>query len=74
MEKQPVGNPEPDMLDEYDFADGARGKYAKLYGEGTNLVLLDPDVAEVFPNSVSVNRALRALADLIRHHSAKNPS
>ena len=74
MEKHPVDNPEPDMLDEYDFADGARGKYAKLYDEGTNLVLLDPDVAEVFPNSVSVNRALRALADLIRQHSAKMPS
>ena len=74
MEKEPEGNPEPDMLEEYDFVDGARGKYAKLYDEGTNLVLLDADVAEVFPNSVSVNRALRALADLIRQHSAKMPS
>ena len=74
MGKETEGNQEPDRLEEYDFADGARGKYAKLYDEGTNLVLLDPDVAEVFPNSVSVNRALRALADLIRQHSAKTSS
>ena len=74
MEKEPESNTEPDMLEEYDFADGVRGKYAKLYDEGTNLVLLDADVAEVFPNSVSVNRALRALADLIRQYSAKMPS
>ncbi len=74
MEKETEGNPEPDMLEEYDFADGVRAKYVKLYDEGTNLVLLDADVAEVFPNSVSVNRALRALGDLIRQHSAKTPS
>ena len=73
MEKEPEGNPEPDMLEEYDFADGARGKYAKVY-DGTTVVLLDADVAEVFPDSVSVNRALRALADLIRQHTAKTPS
>ena len=50
------------MRDEYDFSGGERGKYAKRYREGTNLVRLDPDVAKVFPTSEAVNRALRDLA------------
>lgn len=49
------------MRDEYDFSRGARGKYAPRYREGTNVVVLDPDVAEVFPTSAAVNRALRSL-------------
>jgi hypothetical protein len=57
------------MLDEYDFSSGVRGKYAKRYAEGSNVVVLDPDVAEVFPNSESVNHALRALAEIIRQQS-----
>ena len=48
------------MRAEYDFSDGVRGKYAKRYAEGTNLVLLDPDVAAEFDNAKAVNRALRA--------------
>ena len=47
------------MRDHYDFSEGVRGKYAKRFAEGTNLVLLEPDVAKVFPNSESVNKALR---------------
>jgi hypothetical protein len=47
------------MRDEYDFKDGIRGKYAKKFAEGTNLVLLEPDVAREFPDSKSVNKALR---------------
>lgn len=47
------------MRDQYDFSKGIRGKYAKRYAEGTNLVLLDPDVAKKFPDSESVNKALR---------------
>ena len=52
------------MRDEYDLSKlkgAVRGKYAKAYNEGTNLVLLQPDVAEAFPDSDSVNEALRAL-------------
>jgi hypothetical protein len=49
---------------EYDFSDGVRGKYAKRFEKGTNLALLDPDVAEVFTDSVAVNRALRALLEV----------
>jgi hypothetical protein len=48
-----------------------RGKYAKRYAEGTNVVLLAPDVAAVFPNSQSVNEALRALVRIARKNRKK---
>jgi hypothetical protein len=51
---------------EYDFNGGERGKYSKRYAEGSNVVVVDPDLADVFPNAESVNRALRALAEIIR--------
>jgi hypothetical protein len=54
--------PEPEMRVEYDFSKGIRGKYAKRFAEGTNIILLDPDVAGLFPDSKTVNDALRALA------------
>lgn len=53
-----------DMRAEYnfDYAKGVRGKYyERIRKEGTNVVLLDPDVAKAFPNSATVNEALRAL-------------
>lgn len=51
-----------DMLPEYDLTGGVRGKYVDRYRQGTNVVLLDPDVAAKFPTSESVNEALRRLA------------
>lgn len=57
---------EPEMLDEYDFSAGTRGKYAERYAEGGNVVALAPDVAKSFPDSESVNRALRALISVAR--------
>jgi len=48
------------ILPEYDFSTGVRNKYAGRYAEGTNLILLEPDLAEQFPDSKSVSRALRA--------------
>ena len=51
-----------DLLPEYDFSQmkgGMRGKYVERYREGTNLVLLDPDVAAAFPDAKAVNDALR---------------
>ena len=45
-----------------DFSKGVRGKYAKRFAEGTNLVRLEPDVAKAFPTSEAVNKALRDLA------------
>lgn len=54
------------LRQEYDLSQlrgGVRGKYYRRATTGTNLVLLDPDLAEVFPDSVAVNRALRVLAE-----------
>jgi len=74
--KKKQSEPDPDMLPEYDFSGGVRGKYTSRYGEGTNIVVLEPEIAEVFPDSRSVNDALRPLADLIRRHTktAKSPA
>ena len=52
------------MRPEYDFRGGVRGKYAARFAEGTNLARIDPDLAERFPDSESVNRALRGLVDV----------
>ena len=62
---------DPDMLDEYDFSSGIRGKYAKCYAEGTNVVVLAPDVAAMFPDSQSVNDALRALVRIARRNGRR---
>ena len=70
--------PDPDDLrEEYDFRggvlrEGVRGKYAERYRHGVNVVTLDPDVAAVFPDSESVNRALRALAGIIQEHTGQS--
>jgi uncharacterized DUF497 family protein len=53
-------------LVEYDFSEGVRGKYAKRYAEGTNVVVLDPDVAEYFRDHQAVNDSLRSLIGIIR--------
>ncbi len=71
--------PEDEMTDElrpeYDLrellANGVRGKYAERYRAGTNLVLLDPEVAKVFPDEQSVNDALRLVIELTKIPGAK---
>ncbi len=55
-----------DMLKEYDFSGGVRGKYAARFAEGTNIVVLAPDLARIFPDSQAVNEALRTLVRLTR--------
>jgi hypothetical protein len=50
-----------DMRMEYDFAGGVRGKYSDRFPKNTIAVVLEPDVAEAYPDSESVNRALRAI-------------
>ena len=55
-----------DMLEEYDFSKGIRGKYSARYEEGTNVVVIEPDVAKIFPDHNSVNQALRSLAEIIK--------
>ena len=52
---------EDDMLPEYDFRKAERGKYVKRFSAGTNLIVLSPELVKVFPNSQSVNEALRTL-------------
>jgi hypothetical protein len=54
------------MRSEYDFSKGKRGVTAARYAEGANLVVIDPDVLDVFPDAKAVNEALRALAPVIR--------
>ena len=61
-----VETEEEDMRPEYDSSQmkgGVRGKYSERYREGTNLVLLDPDVAAAFPDAKAVNDALRELLE-----------
>ena len=57
---------EDTMRPEYDFSKAARGVTAKRYAHGTNVVVLDPDVVQIFPNSTAVNEALRALGGIIK--------
>ena len=59
------------MRKEYDFSKGIRGKYARKYEAGTNIVLLDPDVAKIFKTPRSVNQALRSLAGIIKAQKQK---
>jgi hypothetical protein len=65
-----------EMLPEYDFSGGVRGKYYRRYQEGTNIVVLAPDVADAFPNADAVNEALRLLVKLAREraHPARKPA
>ena len=64
------------MLDEYDFSNGVRGKYAKIYEEGVNIVKLDRDVKRFFPDSKSVNEALRTMIKVLlkeKQELSRNP-
>jgi len=63
-----------EMRKEYDFSAGVRGKYVKRFAEGTNIVVLDRDVAEIFTDSESVNQALRALSDISKRQKKKTPA
>ncbi len=60
-----------DMLPEYDFSGAVRGKYYERYRQGSNVVLLDPDVSDAFPNAAAVNEALRLLVSLARKKVAR---
>ena len=72
MKKAAKSKRNSEMLEEYDFSKGVRGKYAKRYAEGTNVVVLSPDVAKVFPNSDAVNEALRGLVEIARKSTKKS--
>jgi hypothetical protein len=59
---------------EYDFSGGVRGKHYRAYRAGTNVVVLEPDVAQAFPNASAVNRALRALLDIAKRQARSKRS
>ncbi|WP_228051758.1 hypothetical protein [Sphaerospermopsis aphanizomenoides] len=66
---------EDDLRPEYDFSKmqgGVRGKYVERYKAGTNVVLLDPDVAQAFPTSEAVNEALRLLMQIAQRQKPNN--
>jgi hypothetical protein len=76
MKTKPKDEMTDELRPEYDLrelllANGVRGKYAERYRAGTNLVLLDPEVAKVFPDEQSVNDALRLVIELTKIPSAK---
>jgi len=56
------------MREEYDFSGGVRGKHYQMSRQGTNLVLLDPEVANVFKDAATVNAALRMLVKIAEEH------
>ena len=69
MKQKPNAEDADDMREEYDFASmqgGVRGKYASAFEKTAVTVLLDADVAEIFPDSRAVNEALRTLARVLR--------
>ena len=72
MSRKPSPKYDDEMRPEYDFTEGVRGKFFNEYQKGTNVVLLDPDVAEVFPDSTSVNEALRALARIVKKQTKRS--
>lgn len=75
MKKENENELEDELRPEYDFSKmkgGVRGKYAERYKAGTNLVLLDPDVAQAFPTAESVNEALRLLMQIAQRQRTQN--
>jgi hypothetical protein len=70
-----VGRVEKDeILPEYDFGPARSNKYAARYAAGSTVVVLEPDVATVFPDAGEVNEALRALAGIIDKHRPRRPA
>jgi hypothetical protein len=75
MRKAARAEEEDELRPEYDLSKlegGVRGKYAQRYREGANIVRLDPDIAEAFPDEASVNEALRLLLKLARSQVASS--
>ncbi len=61
-----VGSDRDTMRKEYDFRGAIRGVTATRYAQGANVVVIDPEVIDVFPDALAVNDALRALAPVLR--------
>lgn len=72
MKKENGDEIDDELRPEYNLSElknPVRGKYAERYQQGTNLVRLEPDVAQVFQNSESVNEALRLLIKVAKEHT-----
>ena len=65
-------NASDEMRSEYDFSEAVQGKHHRAYKEGTNIVLLEPDIARVFRDAAAVNRALRLLMEIARNQAPNN--
>jgi len=65
------GKEKDTMREEYDFTGGIRGKYAKRFSDGSNIIVLDPDVAKLFPDSKTVNEVLRSIARIAQQKVKK---
>jgi hypothetical protein len=63
-----------DPLDDYDSRRGVRGKYVQRFAYGSNVVVISPDVAEIFPDSASVNNALRVLVEIAGKSTSRTPA
>jgi len=74
MSPKPKIEADDDMLPEYDFTGAVRGKYYERYRAGTNVILLDADVAEVFRDATAVNDALRLLVSVARAKVGTQPT
>jgi hypothetical protein len=75
MKKQSRGKPshaKDTMRPEYDFSKGVRGKHASKYAQGTNVVVLEPDVAREFRTSEAVNETLRAVSKILQQHRRRS--
>ena len=68
--KKKASNERDTMRPEYDFSKAVRGVTAARYARGTNIVAVDPEVLDVFPDSATVNAALRALAPVLRQRKS----
>jgi hypothetical protein len=74
--KKEIDELEDELRSEYDFSNmtgGIRGKYVERYRTGTNVVLLDQDIAKAFPTSTSVNEALRLLLQIAQRQQPNKP-
>lgn len=74
VNQQKPGDDRDTMRTEYDFSRAVRGVTAARYAQGVNIVVVDPEVLDVFPDGASVNAALRALAPVLRHRDERKRS
>ena len=71
MKKATKSRNAPKMQKEYDFSKGVRGKYHKRFSEGSNVVVIEAELSKIFPDSKSVNQALRSLVSIARKSTEK---